>query len=136
MLCAPMNNVWRIPQCGHMVEQEVMRGQLSADSTEVRVSASCERSESRFAQVKRILAGTLHTGIRSSVQCANNHQTPLQICEDNSKDEACKPRKRKERHESIGSISQERKVVSSHVPTFSYAYCIRRKNVCKAMPCV
>lgn len=107
-------------QCGHMVEQEVMRGQLKECETK---APSCER-ESRFAQVKRMLAGTLHTTIstnhstvlcatavanESTVQCnVTNHTQPT--VEENK--EEVKPRKRKERHESIGSITQERKVVS------------------------
>lgn len=96
-----------------MVEQEVMRGQLATD--EVKVVAQNER-ESRLAQVKRILSNALSHGN----QCQQQHhhqqqqQQQQQICDEVSRDEVSKPRKRKERHESIGSITQERKVVRSN----------------------
>lgn len=113
---------WCSVQCGHMVEQEVMRDQLS-ETNEVKVSAPvCER-ESRFAQVKRIIAGKIHTAItanHSSVQnnIVNHTSTMCNStiheagCEETKPITEVKPRKRKERHESIGSITQERKVVS------------------------
>lgn len=82
-----------------MVEQEVMRGQLASDET--KVVAHNER-EGRLAQVKRILSSALSN--------SNQRQGLTQTVAE----EEVKPRKRKERHESIGSITQERKVVRSN----------------------
>lgn len=97
-----VSNLHLLRQCGQMVDQEVMKGQLTPEcQADVR---GCERTESRFAQVKRILAAGLHG------TSAN---------QDDIKEQESKPRKRKERHESIGSISQERKVVCSY---FFYLY--------------
>lgn len=109
-----------------MVEQEVMRGQLVSDG-EVKVVAPSER-EGRLSQVKRILSGALSNG--NHCQQQHQHQqhhhhhaqpapaTPHQqqqsmACDEPTREEV-KPRKRKERHESIGSITQERKVVRSN----------------------
>lgn len=92
-----------------MVEQEVMRGQLASDETTV--VAHNER-EGRLAQVKRILSNALSNSNQRQAHQALQTQA---VAEDvNTAREEVKPRKRKERHESIGSITQERKVVRSN----------------------
>lgn len=111
-----------VEQCVPMVEQEVMRTPLTAGSE---VKVPLEQRESKLVQVKRLLTGKLHSSRVSSPPPA---ELPANMCITTStttglsppgeeKPDESKPRKRKERHESIGSISQERKVVR-HTPHY------------------
>ncbi|XP_031342366.1 protein FAM13A isoform X1 [Photinus pyralis] len=89
----------RFVQCSHMVDQDVMKTSTARDdkSKEVR-----KEQETRFGKVKRMITDTLRK---------SHSQTPTTFEEAKS---AAKARKRKERQESIGSISQERKVIRSN----------------------
>ncbi|KAK5646095.1 hypothetical protein RI129_004559 [Pyrocoelia pectoralis] len=82
-----------------MVDQDVMKSSSVKDdkSKEVR-----KEQETRFGKVKRMITDTLRK---------SHNQTPTTFEEAKS---VCKARKRKERQESVGSVSQERKVIRSN----------------------
>lgn len=82
-----------------MVDQDVMKSSSVKDdkSKEVR-----KEQETRFGKVKRMITDTLRK---------SHNQTPTTFEEAKN---VCKARKRKERQESIGSVSQERKVIRSN----------------------
>ncbi|KRT83686.1 hypothetical protein AMK59_3711 [Oryctes borbonicus] len=85
------------PQCGHMVDQDVMKGPNPIDDGRKPPPTSTPDKESKFARVKRMLT------------C--NNRPPSTYDEAKT---SCKARKRKERQESISSIFQERKVIRSN----------------------
>ncbi|KAF5296811.1 hypothetical protein FQA39_LY12329 [Lamprigera yunnana] len=84
-------------QCRQMVDQDVMKTSSTKEEVEV-----FKEEETRFGKVKRMISETLR----------KTHNTnPTSFEEAKS---ICKARKRKERQESIGSVSQERKVIRSN----------------------
>ncbi|KAK9745064.1 hypothetical protein QE152_g7228 [Popillia japonica] len=85
------------PQCGHMVDQDMMKGPNPIDDSRKQPPNSTPDKESKFARVKRMLT------------C--NNRPPSTYDEAKA---SCKARKRKERQESISSIFQERKVIRSN----------------------
>ncbi|KAF5269190.1 hypothetical protein FQR65_LT02491 [Abscondita terminalis] len=80
-----------------MVDQDVMKTSNTKEDKEV-----LKEQESRFGKVKRMITDTLrksHNPVPTSYEEAKS---------------ICKARKRKERQESTGSVSQERKVIRSN----------------------
>ncbi|KAK4879139.1 hypothetical protein RN001_007285 [Aquatica leii] len=80
-----------------MVDQDVMKTSSKKEDKEV-----LNEQESKFGKVKRMITDTLRK---------SNNPTPTSFEEAKN---LCKARKRKERQESIGSVSQERKVIRSN----------------------
>lgn len=79
-----------------MVDQDVMK---TSNIKEEKV----RKEESRFVKVKRMLTETLIR--KTQTQAPTNYEEAKNLC---------KARKRKERQESTGSVSQERKVIRSN----------------------
>lgn len=87
---------WKL-QCRQGLDKEVMKGpQTIEDSRKGNITTIVER-ESKIARVKRMLTGHVRNPLTYDEAKAN-----------------CKARKRKERQESVSSISQERKVIRSN----------------------
>lgn len=83
-----------------MVDEDVMKNTFPSNNQDVE-KAHCEHPESRLNRVKRILVGSVQNG-------------PVSASIGDEDKEKCKPRKRKERQESVSFIFQERKVIRSN----------------------
>lgn len=83
-----------------MVDQDVMK---TSSTKEEKIKEVRKDQESRFVKVKRMLTDSLTR--KSQTQTPSNYEEAKIIC---------KARKRKERQESTGSVSQERKVIRSN----------------------
>lgn len=83
-----------------MVDQDVMK---TSSTKEEKVKEVRKEQESRFIKVKRMLTDSLTR--KAQTQTPTNYEEAKSMC---------KARKRKERQESIGSVSQERKVIRSN----------------------
>lgn len=86
---------WHL-QCRQRLDKEVMKGPQTIEDSRKGNLTIVER-ESKIARVKRMLTGHVRNPLTYDEAKAN-----------------CKARKRKERQESISSISQERKVIRSN----------------------